>query len=72
MYVAGLEEETGKYDANSYIASTNYSSSRGKPVFADVLPDQNIDPSAIQRLITKKTKAIMAVHLTGRSCIWII
>ena len=39
-----------------------------KPVFADVLPDQNIDPQEIEKKITKKTKAIMPVHLTGRSC----
>ena len=35
-------------------------------MFADVLPDQSIDPKKICQAITKKTKAIMAVHLTGR------
>ena len=38
------------------------------PVFVDVLPDQNIDPSKIEAAITEKTKAIMPVHLTGRMC----
>ena len=37
-----------------------------KPVFVDVLNDQNIDPNEIQSAITKKTKVIMPVHLSGR------
>jgi dTDP-4-amino-4,6-dideoxygalactose transaminase len=38
-----------------------------KPVFADVEPDTfNIDPAKIEKLITKKTKAIMPVHLFGQ------
>lgn len=40
-----------------------------KPVFADVLPDTFlIDPEDIERKITKKTKAIMPVHLYGLVC----
>jgi dTDP-4-amino-4,6-dideoxygalactose transaminase len=39
-----------------------------KPVFVDVLDDQNINPDLIESAITKKTKAIMPVHLTGRIC----
>lgn len=36
------------------------------PVFADILPHTyNLDPADIRRRITPKTKAIMAVHLTG-------
>jgi dTDP-4-amino-4,6-dideoxygalactose transaminase len=38
------------------------------PVFADVGPDQLIDPTEIERRITPKTKAIMPVHWTGRMC----
>ena len=30
--------------------------------------DQNINPSLIEKKITKRTKAIMPVHLTGRMC----
>jgi dTDP-4-amino-4,6-dideoxygalactose transaminase len=33
-----------------------------------VLADQNIDPAAIERAITPRTRAIMPVHLTGRVC----
>ena len=39
-----------------------------KPRFVDILDDQNIDPSQIEKNITKKTKVIMPVHLTGRVC----
>ena len=52
---------------NSFVASTSAITHLGaKPVFVDVLPDQNIDPSKIEAAITKNTKAIMPVHLTGR------
>lgn len=41
----------------------------GKPVFADVNEKTyNIDPEDIQRKITEKTKAIIAVHLAGQPC----
>lgn len=54
---------------NSFISSTSCIVHIGaKPVFVDVLNDQNIDPDKIAKSITKKTKAIMAVHLTGRIC----
>ncbi len=52
---------------NSFIASTAVIVHLGaKPVFVDVLSDQNIDPNKIQNAITKKTKVIMPVHLSGR------
>ena len=52
---------------NSFVASTSAITHLGaKPVFVDVLPDQNIDPSKIEAAITENTKAIMPVHLTGR------
>ena len=54
---------------NSFIASTAVIVHLGaKPVFVDVLSDQNIDPNKIQSAITKKTKVIMPVHLSGRMC----
>jgi dTDP-4-amino-4,6-dideoxygalactose transaminase len=52
---------------NSFIASTAAISRVGAtPVFVDVGSDQNIDPGSIEHCITKKTKVIMPVHLTGR------
>jgi dTDP-4-amino-4,6-dideoxygalactose transaminase len=38
------------------------------PVLADVGPDGNIDPSAIERRITRRTRAIIPVHLAGLPC----
>ena len=52
---------------NSFIASTAVIVHLGaRPVFVDVLKDQNINPDLIEKVITKKTKAILPVHLTGR------
>ena len=52
---------------NSFIASTAAIVHLGAiPVFVDVLNDQNIDPSKIEKVITNKTKAIMPVHLCGK------
>jgi len=42
--------------------------SGAKPVFVDIQDDYNIDPFAIEANITKKTKAIMPVHWSGRPC----
>ena len=54
---------------NSFVASTAVIIHLGaKPVFVDVKSDQNIDENEIEKKITKKTKAIMPVHLTGRMC----
>jgi len=41
----------------------------GKPVFVDCKKDTwNIDPQDLKKKITKKTKAIMVVHIAGRPC----
>lgn len=41
----------------------------GKPVFADVLPDSLlIDPADVERKITPRTKAIIAVDYAGQPC----
>ncbi len=54
---------------NSFIASAASIVHLGaKPVFVDVKDDQLIDPGKIESAITKKTKAIMPVHLTGKMC----
>lgn len=42
---------------------------QGVPVFADLDPHSyNLDPAAVRRAITSKTRAIMAVHLAGNPC----
>jgi len=39
----------------------------GKPVFVDIQPDTfNIDPAAVKRAITSRTRAIVPVHLYGQ------
>jgi dTDP-4-amino-4,6-dideoxygalactose transaminase len=54
---------------NSFIASTAVIVHLGaRPVFVDVLADQNIDPAAVEGAVTPRTRAIMPVHLTGRVC----
>ena len=52
---------------NSFIASAAAVATIGAvPVFADVRDDLNIDPEKVEAAVTPQTKAIMAVHLTGR------
>ena len=52
---------------NSFVASAAAIAHLGAtPVFADILPDQNMDPEAVANEITPNTRAIMPVHLTGR------
>ncbi|MEM3060271.1 MAG: DegT/DnrJ/EryC1/StrS family aminotransferase [Candidatus Anstonellales archaeon] len=55
--------------SNSAFASALCVSTIGaKPIFADVEYDtHNMDPSDIRRRITKKTKAIVPVHLYGQT-----
>ena len=55
--------------ANTYVATLAAISHVGaKPILADVSNDHNIDADKIENLITKKTKAIVPVHLNGRPC----
>lgn len=52
---------------NSFLASASSIVLAGAtPVFADVLNDFNLDPEAVRKAITPRTKAIIVVHLTGR------
>src|SRR6266516_6862256 len=54
--------------ANTFIATAEALYYTGAtPVFADIDPvTDNIDPTAIEKAITKKTRAIVPVHLYGR------
>jgi dTDP-4-amino-4,6-dideoxygalactose transaminase len=53
----------------SFIASAGAIYHLGaKPVFVDVSDDLNINPELIEKAITKRTKAIMPVHWSGKIC----
>lgn len=56
--------------ALSFVATGNAVLQAGfKPVFVDINRNTlNIDPLKIESVITKRTKAIMAVHLMGKPC----
>lgn len=51
----------------TFVASANAIASTGaKPIFADILKENfTIDPESITKKITRKTRAIMPVHLYG-------
>ncbi|MEI6764114.1 MAG: DegT/DnrJ/EryC1/StrS family aminotransferase [Bacteroidota bacterium] len=52
---------------NSFLASASSIAIAGAtPVFADVRDDFNLDPVQVKKAITPNTRAIIAVHLTGR------
>ena len=54
--------------SNSFVASASCISLVGaKPVFVDVGPDYNLDPKKLASALTPQTRAILPVHLTGRS-----
>ena len=53
----------------TFIATTaSIVTSGARPVFVDIKDDYNIDENKIEKTITKKTKAIMIVHWSGRPC----
>jgi perosamine synthetase len=54
----------------TFIASANsIAILGGVPVFVDIKPDSyNIDPNLIEAAITKRTRAIMPVHIFGMPC----
>lgn len=55
---------------NTFVATTNMLLVLGaKPVFCDIrLDTYNIDETKIERLINKRTRAIVAVHFAGQPC----
>jgi len=54
----------------TYVATANSVLYTGaKPIFVDCEPDTwNLNPKKIEKLITKKTKAIIVVHIYGHPC----
>jgi len=56
--------------ALTFIATVNPVTQVGaKPVFADIdINTWNIDPDSVKRCITKRTRAIIPVHLYGNPC----
>ena len=48
------------------VTSTTIKMVGATPIFADVDTNYNLDPNKIQKLITKKTKAVMPVHFYGK------
>jgi len=53
---------------NSFLASASSIALLGAtPVFVDVGKDYNLDPGLLEAAITSRTRAIMPVHLTGKS-----
>jgi len=75
LHLAYLTAELKKGDEiittpNTFIATTNMLLAVGaKPIFADIrLDTYNIDESRIEKLVTKKTKAIVPVHFAGHPC----
>jgi len=52
---------------NSFVATAGAVAAVGAtPILCDISNDLNLDVAQLQALITKKTKAIIPVHLTGR------
>lgn len=52
---------------NSFLASASAVMMAGaKPTFVDVGDDYNLDASILEQAITRRTKVILPVHLTGR------
>ncbi|HYC54783.1 MAG TPA: DegT/DnrJ/EryC1/StrS family aminotransferase [Candidatus Binatia bacterium] len=64
---AGDEVVTTPYTFTATVATVLYAGAT--PVLVDTLPDNpNIDPEAVARALTRKTKAIVPVHFAGAAC----
>lgn len=75
LEMTGLLIEAGVGDeiimpSYTFVSTANSFALRGAVIrFVDVQPDTlNIDPAAIERAITNRTKAIVVVHYAGISC----
>jgi len=53
----------------TFVSTANAFVLRGaRPVFADVDRSGNLDPQEAARLLTRRTRAVVAVHYAGNSC----
>ena len=74
LHMAILANNIGKGDEVittpfTFIATINMIKAvGGVPVYVDIKNDFNIDEKLIEEAITKKTKAILPVHLFGKPC----
>lgn len=72
LYLSLIAARIGSGDeiivpAHTFVATTSAVVRAGaKPILVDVRDDFNIDPECVEKAITKKTKAIIPVHLNGR------
>lgn len=65
----GPGDEVILADANWIASAAPITYLGAKPVFVDILPDTwCLDPKLVERAITPRTKAIIAVHLYGNLC----
>jgi perosamine synthetase len=65
----GLGDEVILADINWIASAAPITYLGAKPVFVDILPDSwCLDPVEVEKAITRKTKAIIAVHLYGNLC----
>lgn len=65
----GLGDEVILADTNWIASAAPITYLGAKPIFVDILPDTwCIDPEQVEKAITHRTKAIIAVHLYGNLC----
>ena len=75
LHLALLATGVGRGDEVVTVSHTNVSTANvirycgAEPVFVDIQPGTfNVDPEGLEKAITKKTRAILAVHQMGMPC----
>jgi perosamine synthetase len=65
----GSNDEVIMADTNWIATASPIVQLGAKPIFVDILEDSwCLDPECVERAITPRTKAIVAVHLYGNLC----